>query len=110
MGLIISLAPRLEHNAGLATGDTSWRHRWPLHRSPSIYGSVKISGRWKDAVQQAFTAQTFQGAQAALVVTNSIFSTSARQASATTGVYLIHHAQLVDTADQILRRLTLSAS
>lgn len=63
-----------------------------------------------DAVQQAFTAQTFQGAQAALVVTNSIFSTSARQASATTGVYLIHHAQLVDTADQILRRLTLSAS
>lgn len=62
-----------------------------------------------DAVQQAFTAQTFQGAQAALVVTNSTFSTSARQASATTGVYLIHHAQLADTADQILRRLTLTA-
>ncbi|MCG4256930.1 restriction endonuclease [Acetobacter senegalensis] len=62
-----------------------------------------------DAVQQAFTAQTFQGAQAALVVTNSEFSTSARQASATTGVYLIHHTQLVDTAGQILRRLTLSA-
>lgn len=63
-----------------------------------------------DAVQQAFTAQTFQGAQAALVVTNSTYSTSARHASATTGVYLIHHAQLVDTADQILRRLSLSAS
>ncbi|ATJ90637.1 MULTISPECIES: restriction endonuclease [Acetobacter] len=63
-----------------------------------------------DAVQQAYTAQTFQGAQAAIVATNSTFSTSARQAAATTGVCLIHHAQLVDTADEILRRLSVKTA
>ncbi|MFT8737222.1 MAG: restriction endonuclease [Zymomonas mobilis] len=57
------------------------------------------------AVQQAYTAKTFQGAQAAIVVTNSTFSKPARQAATTTGVYLIHHAQLVDTANEILEEL-----
>ncbi|MFT9025915.1 restriction endonuclease [Acetobacter indonesiensis] len=59
-----------------------------------------------DAVQQAYTAKTFQGADAAMVVTNSAFSIPARQAAATTGVYLIHHTQLIDTANDILVRLT----
>ncbi|AFN57461.1 restriction system protein [Zymomonas mobilis] len=57
------------------------------------------------AVQQVHTAKTFQDAQAAIVVTNSTFSKPARQAAATTGVYLIHHAQLVDTANEILEKL-----
>ncbi|MGD7069271.1 restriction endonuclease [Acetobacter sp. AAB5] len=60
------------------------------------------------AVQQVYTAKTHQGAQAAIVVTNSTFSASAREAAATTGVYLIHHAQLVDTADEIFRHFKYS--
>ena len=58
-----------------------------------------------DAVQQVYTAQNFQSAQAAIVVTNSTFSKSARQASATTGVHLIHHSQLIETANGIYNQL-----
>ncbi|MFS8366262.1 restriction endonuclease [Acetobacter oryzifermentans] len=46
--------------------------------------------------------------QGAIVVTNSTFSAPAREAAATTGVYLIHHAQLVDTADKIFRHFKYS--
>ncbi|MFT9122079.1 MAG: restriction endonuclease [Zymomonas mobilis subsp. pomaceae] len=53
------------------------------------------------AVQQVYTAKKFQEAQAAVVVTNSTFSKSARQAAAATGVYLTHHIQLVATANKI---------
>lgn len=60
------------------------------------------------AVQQVYTAKTHRGAQAALVVTNSTFSASAREAAATTGVYLIHHAQLADTADEVFRHFKYS--
>lgn len=55
-----------------------------------------------DAVQQAFTARTHTGSAAAIVATNSTFTKAAYEASATTGVFLIHHAQLVETCDRIL--------
>lgn len=57
-----------------------------------------------DSVQQVFTAQRYQGAQGALVVSNSTFSQSARQAASSTGVSLVHHTQLVDAAAEILFR------
>lgn len=59
-----------------------------------------------DAVQQAYTAQTFQGAQGSIVASNSNFSQSARQASATTGVMLVHHTQLTQAANDILMRVS----
>ncbi|WP_338332021.1 restriction endonuclease [Acetobacter sp. LMG 32666] len=56
-----------------------------------------------DAVQQAFAAQKFQGAQGAIVATNSTFSQSARQAAAATGVLLVHHTQLCGAAEDLYR-------
>ncbi|QEO17861.1 restriction endonuclease [Acetobacter vaccinii] len=58
-----------------------------------------------DAVQQAFSAQNFQGANGAIVATNSTFSQSARQIAATTGVILIHHSQLPTAAEEIYARV-----
>lgn len=55
-----------------------------------------------DSVQQVYTAQRFQGAQGAIVVTNSAFTQSAKQAASSTGVILAHHAQLVDVAEGLL--------
>ncbi|MCH4026207.1 MAG: restriction endonuclease [Acetobacter fabarum] len=57
-----------------------------------------------DAVQQAFAAQNFQGANGAIVATNSTFSQSARQVAATTGVILVHHTQLPTAAEEIYNR------
>lgn len=57
-----------------------------------------------DAVQQAFSAQNFQGANGAIVATNSTFSQSARQIAATTGVILVHHTQLPTAAEEIYNR------
>lgn len=57
-----------------------------------------------DAVQQAFAAQNFQGANGAIVATNSTFSQSARQVAATTGVILVHHTQLPTAAQEIYNR------
>lgn len=61
-----------------------------------------------DAVQQAFTARTHTGSTAAIVATNSTFTKFAYDASATTGVFLVHHAQLVETCDRILAHYTAS--
>lgn len=58
-----------------------------------------------DAVQQAFAAQNFQGANGAIVATNSTFSQSARQVAATTGVILSHHTQLPTAAEEIYSRV-----
>jgi hypothetical protein len=58
-----------------------------------------------DAVQQAFAAQNFQGANGAIVATNSTFSQSARQVAATTGVILAHHTQLPTAAEEIYTRV-----
>lgn len=57
-----------------------------------------------NAVQQAFTARMHTGSAAAVVVTNSTFSRSAREVAATTGVLLTHHTQLVDVCEKILSR------
>ncbi|MCP1241747.1 restriction endonuclease [Acetobacter lambici] len=61
-----------------------------------------------DAVQQAFSAQKFQGAQGAIVATNSTFSQSARQAASATGVLLVHHTQLCGAAEELYRHAVQS--
>ena len=46
------------------------------------------------AVQEAFAAKSFVGAQFAAVVTNASYTTSARQLAASTGVLLLHFTDL----------------
>jgi restriction system protein len=46
------------------------------------------------AVQEIFAAKAFYSADYAAVVTNSAFTTSARQLASTTGVLLLHHDEL----------------
>ena len=53
------------------------------------------------AVQQAYAAKAFHHAQAALVVSNAMFTPAAKQAAAMTGVHLVHHRELLDTAAKI---------
>lgn len=48
------------------------------------------------AVQEAFAAQRFHGADAAYVVSNSTFTKSACQLASSLGVQLIHHEELGD--------------
>ncbi|MFT8419578.1 MAG: restriction endonuclease [Acetobacter sp.] len=100
------------------------QYGWDAHATPKSgdqgadviarKGNVRIVVQCKlysgtvgnDAVQQAFAAQKFQGAQGAIVATNSTFSQSARQAAAATDVLLVHHAQLPNAAEALYRQIT----
>ena len=47
-----------------------------------------------DAVQQAISGKTYEGANFAAVVSNAEFTTSAKQLASKAGVFLLHHSQL----------------
>jgi restriction system protein len=51
------------------------------------------------AVQEIIAGKTFEGAAYAAVVSNSTYTSAARQLASTSGVFLLHHDQLPHLAD-----------
>lgn len=56
------------------------------------------------AVQEIYTAKQHEQADYAAVVTNQTYTRSARQISSTTGVALLHHAQIKDWANSLTKK------